>query len=79
MPLMPHLRISRWTTEERSRVSGQESAEKEDKVHGALVSAAKERELCAWKKFMVLKPLEGHLSVSASEISAVAPRSGCLP
>ena len=40
--------------EERSRFSGQELAE----FHGGRASAAKARELCAWKKFKVLKPVK---------------------
>ena len=48
--------ISARAAEERSRVSGQELTEEEEKLHEGPVSAATGRARGAWKKFKVFKP-----------------------
>ena len=49
----------------RSKISGQELTEAEEKLHKVLASAARGRELRAWKKFNAPEPVEeGALSNS---------------
>ena len=60
--------ISERAAEERSRVAGKG----EEKAHGGLPTAAKERERCAWEKFRVFKPVrESTLSKSVADTRRV--------
>ena len=49
---------SGWIAEERNRVAGQELTETGAKLRECLTSAAKQRELNAWKKFKVSQPVK---------------------
>ena len=48
--------ISAWLAKRRNRLRGLGLTEVEEKLHGGLVSAGKERELCAQEKFDVFEP-----------------------
>ena len=66
--------ISASAAGERNRFSGKALTQEADKLHGGRESAAKERELSAWMKPKVSKPVErGALPNSASD-TRCAPR-----
>ena len=51
--------ISAWTAAARSRALDQKLSEDDEKLHGGLLRAAKERELAPWERFKVVQDSQG--------------------